>query len=322
MATHRSTGQTSQVQIPSGESQETLNAMSGAEQYTLNKGTGLYVSDLAEEELENPFQQDPEDEVITDSNTAAAAVLMNRHGMKGEVQPGSERHQKTNALRNGSLPIAKIEENSSEGFPPPHIDGAVETVDDTLDIGSNQHGSDPPRRRSSSKRTRNTLIDAISGNVEEIDPEARRLAKRARRDSHAILIRPGDDTKEEDAKMRANLIQHGILPNDDVHTDDVDEEASSSASPDEPGDPTDVEPAQDLDNKRHQSVPKSAGDDYDDVEAKRGDDYDPDNYVRFEDDEDDVEEEIAEDGPGMDERLMIDEEQFLPGSGDETPGDR
>jgi len=296
-----------------------IDAMSRGEQYTLNKDTDLYVSDLAEEELENPFQQDPTDEVIADPDAAAAAALMSRQDANDEIEPSSGRMQRTETSQNGSMPPSKkrVDENSSEGPAQPHIDEAVDSVDDTPDAESDHNGNARRRRGSSLKRSRNTLIDEIAGNVEEVDPETRHLAKRARRDSHAILVQPGDDIEEEDAKMRANLIQHGILPEDDMQTDETDEGASSSALTEDAGDTTEVEPVEQLDN-RQQNIHKSSGDDDDDIEAKRGDDYDPENYIRFEDDEDDAEEDIAENGPEMDERLMIDEEQLLPGSGDEA----
>lgn len=281
------------------------------DQYTTNKETDFYVSDLAEDALENPFKKDPTTQPISDPDGAALAALLSRKKKPATVDDAedSELEEQQSDASSPSYIFGDKQSTNANRTPP---EEAVESVEPTEASQPANSG----RRRSSIKRSQGSLMEKVSGSTGPLDPGTERLSKRARRDEQALIVQPDDNEGEEGAKMRANLIQNGdIIPETDEPTDS-EEEAISIAAGDDEIRPKGVAPVPLMDQlsgrDEREEVPKDVGDDYDDVEAKRDDDYDPGDYVRFEDDEDDMEAALSEDGPEFDERLMVDEDELIP----------
>jgi len=324
-----------------------------AEQYTANPDTDLYVSGLAEDDLgNNPFEQnaDVEDRPATDPDAVAMAALLSRKedaedgvGKEGEPQQGTASTggvhivgEKEQAVGRGSEKTGDDANGSrtngafKEGRPASTAEAAVREPETGAETDQTKTNADEPRgqRRSSVKRPQGTLMDTVSGsNLNNLDPEVEHLAKRARRDSRVLVVQPGDNAEEEDAKMRANLLQHGIVPKDNGEKNEKEEDAVSVVAGDDADHPIEVEALplmnQLSEKKRRDSVPRDVGDDDDDVEAKRDDDYDPGNYARFEDDDDgDAGEDTANDGGEGGEGLVFDEEELVPDPGADAAGVR
>ncbi|KAK5658662.1 hypothetical protein OQA88_2058 [Cercophora sp. LCS_1] len=281
------------------------------DQYATKTETDFYVSDAAEDGFENPFSKDPATEPVTDANSAAIAALLSRR--QRPAGDGNSDDSAQEGQSDGSLNYT-VEDKRSR------VD--EEERSDVVEPETSQlRGTN--RRRSSTKRSQDTLLQAVSGSAETLDPEVEHLTKRARKNERALVVEQGDDTDEEAAKMRANLIQNGtIIPESEEPAAD-EEEIVSIAAGDEYDHPNSVGPVPLMDQlsgrSEREEIPRDVGDIYDDVEAKRDDDYDPGNYARFDDDEDDVAEAMAEDGPEMDERLVCDEDELIPGWSEETP---
>ncbi|KAK3315861.1 hypothetical protein B0H66DRAFT_272663, partial [Apodospora peruviana] len=278
------------------------------DQYTKND-TGLYVSELAEDGLEegNPFlQQDDDDDVLADTST-------------GQLD------------QNDPKAIAALLGRNADALPDETADGVESAVDaesDNNGAPSDQHS--PPKRRRSSPLEAVTSDEAVL-EIEGQDPEVRRLIKRARHDSQALLVKPGDDVSEEEAKMRANLELHGTSIVEEEREEKEGERPLALNGTEENQDversveETEVEPGtfgrkrlQDDDNEEERGIERDDGDEDDDIEDKGGDDYDVENYANFEDDQDDVGQEMEELGPEVDERLVVDEDELAPGAADEA----
>ena len=315
----------------------------------------LYVSEFAEDGLDegNPFKQDPADQPIADPDAAAVAAVLSRNDGTFE-----ETNDATDGLTNADITSAveerqpgdKEEEDIGNGLKFSSEDGnsnarsvqaqadkdkLAEESDESRFAGlftpkeesasaSELNERNPERRQSSPKR-RGPLMDAVAADdVNDSDPEVRRLIKRARRDSRTLLVRPGDGVEEEDAKMRANLDLRGIvIKGNDAEDLEHGDKALDFPAGDDVDRPTEVMPMTLMEklseHKDYELIPRDPGDDDDDIEAKRGDDYDVENYEEFEDDQDDMGEEMEEDGPEMDERLMYQEDELIPGRREEVP---
>ncbi|KAK4184004.1 hypothetical protein QBC35DRAFT_392621 [Podospora australis] len=139
------------------------------------------------------------------------------------------------------------------------------------------------------------------------DEEARRLVKRARRDSTVLLVRPGDNSEEEELKMRVN---RGLRA--------VDSDSDDSEEQNENGNKRSLSLAEKLAiNRERYPIPPSDDDDDgeddddfvhrepddEDIEVKEGDDYDVENYGAFEDDEEGMDD--FDDGREGDEGYML-----------------
>ncbi|KAK4124433.1 hypothetical protein N657DRAFT_633524 [Parathielavia appendiculata] len=271
--------------------------MPRAEQYTKNE-SDLYVSGLAEEGLDegNPFQQDAEDEPITDPDEAAVAAVLSRDENAApdakDYNGGHDQAEHSHQPRSTNIFIPK--EESAVGS-------------ELEDVNSDLAARPPEHVESSSKHGRAEDADAIGDAADEFDRDVQRLVKRARHDSRALLIKHGDDVEEQECKMHANLDLRAPVIENDEHKDN--ENGSQQTGENDFDRPKEVAPMPRIEqlsgHKDHESVPRDAGDEDDDVETKGGDDYDVENYAEFEDDDDDME------GPTRDtvgsEELVIDE---------------
>lgn len=308
-----------------------------ADQYTTNKETDLYIDGLAEDELDegNPFKQISGVAAIADPNDAAVAALLSRKEPeeteeKGAASTPSEEDEPTTPKTDHSPPKGTDGVGKSATEQP--NDGLAQNLSQALQEAARQESipAETERRGSTNKRPRGRLMNAVSEDVDDLDPETQHLVKRARRDSRSLLVQPGDDTAEEKAKMRANLIQRGVIveEEDDAKTSDGEEAAAPDAAGDSADRPVVVKPVPLMDRPNGKSpmyrasMPRDEGDDYSDMEAKGDDDYDPGNYVRFEDDEDDMGEVDEKDKTAVDERLTIDEEELVPGPDEGVPATR
>jgi hypothetical protein len=276
--------------------------MPRAEQYTKNE-SDLYVSGFAEDSLDegNPFQQNAADEPIADPDEAAVAAILSRDE-KGALNAKDGSGSQDEPEKQSQPPSTNIFSSKEESAVSTELDVEPET---NIDL------ADPLERRiSSSKRPRGLVGDAFGDAVEEPDPEVGRLVKRARRDSHAVMIESGDDTKEEERKMRANVDVRDAEGEDDGNADDEGE--PRQIAEDDFDRPTEVAPMPLMEkiseHKEHEPVERDAADQDDDIETKGGDDYDVENYAEFEDDDDDMEGPVKDTvGDG---ELIIDEDEL------------
>ncbi|KAL2200706.1 hypothetical protein P885DRAFT_74538 [Corynascus similis CBS 632.67] len=321
--------------------------MARNEQYPTG-GSNSYVSKAAEEHLEggNPFKQGSADEPIIDADAAAVSAVLSRDKPppiigtihldekldKGEVVPHSEQdreadnkgnehnghastgqgHNQKNGHGN-KLNIAPLfrpkekspvdtESGDGERNKKDENDGNDDDVGEDADRLPHSNG------KPSLKHARGRSAEAGPEDVEDSDPEVHRITKRARRDSRSLLVDIGDDAREEERKMRANLGLRAVAgegSDEDLSGQKADG-ASAGAEEDEQLSYTkEVKPMTTREGLLKPQGPEPAstegavgldevdevdeqGDD-DVVEAKRGDDYDVENYAEFEDDDDDME---------------------------------
>ncbi|KAK4239299.1 hypothetical protein C8A03DRAFT_32637 [Achaetomium macrosporum] len=245
---------------------------------------------------EDPFQNKAADEPITDPNEAAVAALMSRdENAVPEGKDHSGNQDQTQHLNQPRTTNIFLRQGESALASEPK--------------GINIDLAEPfERRESSSKHSPALVGDAIGDAAPESDPEISRLAKRARRDSRTLLIRPDDNVKEQHRKMRANLDLCDPAIEEDENPDDKKE--PRQAVEDGFDRPTEVAPMPLVDkisqHKDHEPVPRDATDQDNDIEAERGDDYDVENYAEFEDDDDDMEA-PARDTVGNEELLVAED---------------
>jgi len=297
----------------------------GDNQFTKEQ-SDMYVSEFAEEGLDerNPFKQATTDQPIADANDAAIAAVLSRSEESAERPiepteqglPTEKRKAQSAASQTEEIPTPQVDEARFDGLFSPAPNSAV--VASTSADTQEDHSLDRKHRRSSSKGSPNPLLDAIATdavNDDDDDPEVQRLIKRARQDSRTLLIRPGDNERDEDNKMRANSDMRSTAYREDEEDDNVkgnsdrSEQEVDYAAGDEADRPTEAKPMTLMEklseHKDHDPIPRDPGDEDDDIEAKEGDDYDAENYEKFEDDQDGMGETVAEDGPDMDERLLV-----------------
>ncbi|KAK0639517.1 hypothetical protein B0T16DRAFT_497591 [Cercophora newfieldiana] len=264
------------------------------------KDTDLYVSELAEDALDdgNPFKQAASAEAVADPDDAALAAILSVMRSRGKTRSNQTRPSK--ALKAEKERASNVDEPRFSRLFGQLGESAVPSSGASQDPG---HGQDRKHKLSPPKDHEETALtdDTSSDEVDDSDPEVRRLIKRARKDGRSLLIKPDDDEKEEDKKMRVNKELFTTTFDEDDDEDgqpDLAKEPSERAgleneinyaAGDEASRPTEATPIplmEELgDHKHHEAIPRDPGDTDDDFEPKEGDDYDADNYEKFEDDD-------------------------------------
>ncbi|KAL2164707.1 hypothetical protein VTH06DRAFT_2 [Thermothelomyces fergusii] len=295
-----------------------------------------YVSQAAEAPLDggNPFKQVSADGPIPDADAAAVSAVLSRDkppslirilqpsenldSGKAVPQSGNPDEPRSKNARNtdGHLKAGTEKGRSANGpRTAPLFRPKASSDVEQREKGTDHHGNDndgeehiedanrvpePPRRRSfKHPRSPSAAEVGAAGS----DSDARRIAKRARRDSRTLLVGPGDDAREEERRMRANLARRAVV--------EEGEEGGAGEAPDRWGGDDNSEQVgctksvnpqitrggllrrQGLDRTLTgdadglDGVDEEGDDEH--VEAKRGDDYDVENYAEFEDDDDDKE---------------------------------
>ncbi|KAK4447149.1 hypothetical protein QBC34DRAFT_410532 [Podospora aff. communis PSN243] len=270
-----------------------------SDQFTKEE-TDMYVDNLAEDNLDggNPFKQ-PANQTIADPDEAAMAAVLSRSLNEDEDdKPTKSEHQPTiDKAKEKSVP--GTEETPSTVSDEPRFSGLFNTSEPTAqDLPAEETTHSQNRKHSRSSPSEATALTSdTSSEVDDSDPEVRRLIKRARKDSRSLIIQPGDDEKEEEMKMRANVDLIGTA----IDEEDIQPKNSQNAEEnvdfvagDEASRPTEATPIPLMDKlgeqEEHEAIPLDPGDE-EDIEPKEGDDYDVGNYEKFEDD-DEVESEV------------------------------
>ncbi|KAL2172868.1 hypothetical protein VTG60DRAFT_46 [Thermothelomyces hinnuleus] len=268
--------------------------------------TRNYVSKAAEEPLDggNPFKKVPADEPIPDADAAAVSAVLNRDKpppIMGTLQPREKLDAGKIVLRNGNGEPASKNGKDTNGH---------------TKAGTEKGGpGDGPRTVPLFRPKGPSAAEVGTEDVDGSDSDVRRIAKRARSDSRSLLVGPGDNAREEERKMRANLGRRAVVEEGEEGGGEAPDRQRDGGASGDTQDDDDVvvddeqvgytnlvEPTttrkgllrpQDQDRTSTRDVNgldevDERGDD-DDVEAKRVDDYDVENYAEFEDDDDDTE---------------------------------
>ncbi|KAM7183373.1 hypothetical protein V8F20_012641 [Naviculisporaceae sp. PSN 640] len=320
-------------------------------QYTKND-TDFYVSAAAEDPLaaeddsRNPFKQDPTQQPILDPDEAALAALNGTYTSSNVGPKVASTAAPEATLGEGvkTTPAKSQADNANENVEDNHGEGlSIERrrsstkrsrADSSLDADEADEPSETEEDAESSqgvaKKARrhrdsdNALVIQPDDTVEEEDRKMRANLQLVGTD----IDREDDrdqDKDQQDNGDRANISRSTA---DAEETVDDDYNLSTSEDQQKRRQPTksdnEVKPVPLMDqltlpktaekvvSADNREIPRDVGDDDDDIEAKRDDDYDVENYAEYEDDQDDVGQEMEEDGPDMDERLMVDEELFGP----------
>ncbi|KAK4213869.1 hypothetical protein QBC37DRAFT_422256 [Rhypophila decipiens] len=286
--------------------------------------TNLYISAAGEDQLDddahNPFKQDFS-QPIPDPDDAALAALAGRYTPPQNTSNTSD-HVTGDKRERASPGLAST---------PPDLTHSEGSSHEDHEPGDGDEDGRPAkkRRRKYSESSRDLLVQP-GDDVEEEDRKMR-----------ANLQRFGSTVEEEvesrnDADPASEGHDQGLSaentkPEDAASNVPADETTRPSES--DATDVVGVEPVPLMDQlgdgpggmkKESMVIPDDDDEgtekseevkEDDDIEPKEGDDYDVENYAVFEDDQDDAGQELEEDGPDMDERQMINEEELVPAWG-------
>ncbi|KAM7210447.1 hypothetical protein V8F06_014170 [Rhypophila decipiens] len=313
-------------------------------QYTKND-TDFYVSAAAEDSLvdeddsHNPFKQDPTQQPILDPDEAALAALNGTCTTSNTGPKVASTVVPEPTLGEG---VKKAEEespaddNPGEGSSKERRRSSAKRsrADSSLDAeeagepfeSEDAESSQPVDKKACRHRdSDNPLVIKPDDTVQDEDRKMRANMQRV-----GTEIDPEDDRDQnKDQQDNGGRTNNSTTAEESVD-DDFDLSKSTDPNNKEENDQLKRRPPTKSDNEVkpvplmdqltlpktsdevNQEIPRDVGDDDDDIEAKMDDDYDVENYAEYEDDQDDVGQEMKEDGPDMDERLMVDEELFGP----------
>ncbi|KAM7197546.1 hypothetical protein V8F33_005512 [Rhypophila sp. PSN 637] len=292
--------------------------------------TDLYISAAGEDQLNddahNPFKQDFS-QPISDPEDAALAALAGRYTppkSTSDTVTGDKREHASPGPASTPPDLAHSESSSHEEHEPGHED---------------ENRPAKRRRKKYSESSRDLLVQP-GDDVEEEDRKMRANLQRIGSTVEEEVDQPkgGEGVSDENSHGEKLSLPAGNPASKDAApsapADETNRPSESDATDlvgvepvplmdklgDGPGD-TKEESTVIPDDDEGTEKPEEAEED-DDIEPKEGDDYDVDNYAVFEDDQDDAGQELEEDGPDVDERQMINEEELVPawGGKDEDQG--